>query len=490
MTSLRSKPHSLFPIIAIVFATFLVMLGMSIDSPTHDVTGHIDSSWYMMCGRAWMNGLTPYVDFTDSKGPLLWLIYGIGYLISPCNYQGVFLLSCLSFITTSFIVYRTAHLLVTNKYIALWVAILMLLAFFHPLHYETRPEDFAQLFFVTTLYYCIRFCYTDEKITSQSFRNAMLVTGMCMGAVMMMKFTFTFMLIIMVIVMLYVAMKALHWKYLFQGGAYLLLGILLSLLPFAVYFLIKGALTQAIYQYFVVTLSTAPDKTPFFFLLHGSKTYLIITIIAGLSILPMLKQYRFVPIIIALWFYGITTINADWSYYYNSLNFLAFFPLIALGLKLNKQGITFHDSKARAISIVIIILLSVYAILWGANHRGHIIHGQTPEKIQYHMFASWVGKVPHARIAYLNCHCIPACGDPVEALPACQYWARQNNVTITMKTQQDRQVMKQKPDFVIVTLTDSEHVSMLTNLGYHQLPTHVENAPFNNKGLFTRYALE
>ena len=106
------------------------------------------------------------------------------------------------------------------------------------------------------------------------------------------------------------------------------------------------------------------------------------------------------------------------------------------------------------------------------------------------MFASWVGKVPHARIAYLNCHCIPACGDPVEALPACQYWARQNNVTITMKTQQDRQVMKQKPDFVIVTLTDSEHVSMLTNLGYHQLPTHVENAPFNNKGLFTRYALE
>ena len=38
----------------------------------------------------------------------------------------------------------------------------------------------------------------------------------------------------------------------------------------------------------------------------------------------MLKQYRFVPIIIALWFYGITTINADWSYYYNSLNFWPF----------------------------------------------------------------------------------------------------------------------------------------------------------------------
>ena len=32
-----------------------------------------------------MNGLTPYVDFTDSKGPLLWLIYGIGYLRAPAT---------------------------------------------------------------------------------------------------------------------------------------------------------------------------------------------------------------------------------------------------------------------------------------------------------------------------------------------------------------------------------------------------------------------
>ena len=29
-----------------------------------------------------MNGMVPYVDFTDSKGPSLWLIYGIGYLLS------------------------------------------------------------------------------------------------------------------------------------------------------------------------------------------------------------------------------------------------------------------------------------------------------------------------------------------------------------------------------------------------------------------------
>ena len=47
--------------------------------------GHNDSAWFFMCGKAVMNGLTPYVDFTDSKGPLLWLIYGIGYLRAPAT---------------------------------------------------------------------------------------------------------------------------------------------------------------------------------------------------------------------------------------------------------------------------------------------------------------------------------------------------------------------------------------------------------------------
>jgi len=30
----------------------------------------------------------PYVDFIDSKGPLLWLIYGVGYVITPHSFIG------------------------------------------------------------------------------------------------------------------------------------------------------------------------------------------------------------------------------------------------------------------------------------------------------------------------------------------------------------------------------------------------------------------
>ncbi|MBQ8521824.1 MAG: hypothetical protein IJ456_10765, partial [Bacteroides sp.] len=60
-----------------LFAT-LVLFVISPDSYTHYPFGRVDSAWFFMCGKAWMNGLLPYVDFADSKGPLLWLIYGVG----------------------------------------------------------------------------------------------------------------------------------------------------------------------------------------------------------------------------------------------------------------------------------------------------------------------------------------------------------------------------------------------------------------------------
>ena len=77
--------------------SIIVLLLMSMDSPLHHIYMRVDSAWFFMEGKAMMNGMRPYVDFTDSKGPLLWLIYGIGYLLSPRNYVGVYVLSCLCY---------------------------------------------------------------------------------------------------------------------------------------------------------------------------------------------------------------------------------------------------------------------------------------------------------------------------------------------------------------------------------------------------------
>jgi hypothetical protein len=65
----RKNPNQVTVSLAIVVS--LVLLLISKDSYTHDLFNKADSGWFFMCGKAWMSGLRPYVDFADSKGPLL-----------------------------------------------------------------------------------------------------------------------------------------------------------------------------------------------------------------------------------------------------------------------------------------------------------------------------------------------------------------------------------------------------------------------------------
>lgn len=73
--------------------SFVLLFFLSSDSYLYDLHYHMDSECFFICGKAWMKGMIPYVDFTDSKGPLLWFIYGIGYLLSHHSYVGVFWIS-------------------------------------------------------------------------------------------------------------------------------------------------------------------------------------------------------------------------------------------------------------------------------------------------------------------------------------------------------------------------------------------------------------
>lgn len=76
---------------------FVVLLFVSSDSYTHHKFYHWDSVVFFTSGKAWVNGMVPYVDYADSKGPLLWFINWFGYIISPHDYTGIFWLSWISF---------------------------------------------------------------------------------------------------------------------------------------------------------------------------------------------------------------------------------------------------------------------------------------------------------------------------------------------------------------------------------------------------------
>ena len=114
--------------ITILLWCFSIMFWIEADSYTHDLFTRGDTSWFMACGRALAEGLVPYVDFSDSKGLLLWWIYAIGYWISDYTYVGVFWISVLFSWLTFMFSYKTALLLNgDNKRFALAATLLIIL---------------------------------------------------------------------------------------------------------------------------------------------------------------------------------------------------------------------------------------------------------------------------------------------------------------------------------------------------------------------------
>ena len=49
----------------------------------------VDGNAFFTMGKGMFNGKVPYKDLFEQKGPLLYLIYGIGYLISHDTLLGV-----------------------------------------------------------------------------------------------------------------------------------------------------------------------------------------------------------------------------------------------------------------------------------------------------------------------------------------------------------------------------------------------------------------
>lgn len=64
----------------------LLMFFCTKSSPLYIINDWYDANAYFTMGKGMMNGAVPYRDLFDHKGPLLYLLYGIGYLIDSTGF--------------------------------------------------------------------------------------------------------------------------------------------------------------------------------------------------------------------------------------------------------------------------------------------------------------------------------------------------------------------------------------------------------------------
>lgn len=151
-------------LIALAVAAFLATLFNSCLSPLFSIVPCLDQCCFARAGQAICSGMVPYLDFIDVKGPLLFLLYGAGYALTPNSTTGIWLIETLSLFFTLYFTYRLARLFISGRGAACSAAVLCL---FYILQRELyadggRAEMFTGCAFACVLWWSVRLCMVED----------------------------------------------------------------------------------------------------------------------------------------------------------------------------------------------------------------------------------------------------------------------------------------------------------------------------------------
>lgn len=471
-----------------VFSTVLLFF-ISQDSYLYDLHSRCDSAFYYMCGKAWMNGLTPYVDFADSKGPLLWFIYGLAYLLQPTNYIGVFWITCIWYTLTYFISYKIAKIFLKDSFRSLSCALVLSLFFFNPwFHNEIRVEDFGLLFMSLSLYRLCLIMYPD-RVDQKTILNTFAILGFCFGALLLMKYSLAAMQAVFIICALSVLIKNhINWWKPFLFG---LSGFCVITLPFVVLFLIKGNLGPFIQEYFLKTLQTVqsfdPDWCPRNILLteyHTDNPFVLYLlewgdliynpellvlfatlILAGWLFAKKVHQYKWMPLVSSLFIFALT-IRHHTDYYFNICSFLFVFVLIELFEILKIRA----GRKTVLLSILVAFLVIPFHLL--AYSFKTLIFNKNLNQEDFYRVSYVMSQVDEPTL--VNAYEFEqGFGILSESMPAGKYWTKQNGMTSEMREEHEELILSGKADFIIINNEYDENSDFikeeqLIDIGYKE----------------------
>ena len=446
----------------------LVMFLVSADSYTHDFYDHFDSATFFTSGKAWMNGMVPYVDFSDSKGPLLWFIYGVGYLLTPRSYVGVFWITVIVYAYIFFWLAKTALIYLGNRRKAMMAAMLTALSIYFPLvRYETRAEDFCLFFFVWSLYHVCNRLHGTGATDGQSLKKTAWVLGVSMAATLLIKYNVTVMIGVMALLVLHASWKTGDgvWK----PMGHIVLAFTITLAPMVAYMLAGGWFFDFIREYFIVTMDVVKNqheimRHPVYLLWANRWTVGIILCVNAISawaVTRYAQRYRWAVATIFLVTFFLIVSNAFWLYYYAMCSTFVLFGWVAVFLLLGKNTLSRRWHVAAVAVVTIVTVTAMHAL----RDDESWFFRDNAERATLYRYAAIMSQVKHPTIVYYNT-CTSGFGVPVESLPGCKYWTSQSGATTRMDDDQRQAIESRRTDFVI-TMKDYDDPAWLRAQGYH-----------------------
>lgn len=243
--------------------SFVFLLLCSKCSPIYVLNDWYDANAFFTVGKSMMKGMVPYLELFEQKGPLLYLIYGVGSLISSGSFLGVFCIEVFSF---------SIFLYYTSKIIDLFLSeemsyfILPVLSFAiissRPFTHGGSAEEFLFPFLTIGLYYLVKYLKKDER---RMPRREVFLLGFCAGCILWIKYSVLGLFVGIILSMTFLLLQKKEYKeflidiFLFLGG------VALVSIPWIIYFAVNHGLDAMWNTYFLFNMNQYAGSTPWYF---------------------------------------------------------------------------------------------------------------------------------------------------------------------------------------------------------------------------------
>ena len=370
-------------IIFCLLISLVVLLFTTNNSPLYPYNIAPDMNTYFTIGRSWLEGLIPYKDLFDQKGPFVYIIYMIAALINNKTLIGVFILEIISMTTFLFYTHKIISILSNKKYslfILPTLAVLICTSF--AFTSGGTAEEFTLPFFMISIYYLIRYFKKEDLSYKHFFLN-----GLIAGLIFMTKYNLIFLWFgFMACIFIDLLIKK-EIKKAFKAGCTFVTGMLIPFILFNIYFLIVGAIKDFYHAYFYFNIFTYSNEIPlinkfttsinnFFYQCMNNGFIILPLFICFLCYIQTLKikpKYKIIfYLIFVLTIFGIY-FGSNYYYYIIPLFCFLIFSFIAI-FKLFKKPLNIIFNK-KAILIPTLTVFYIGLLLFtykGANYKSMI----------------------------------------------------------------------------------------------------------------------
>ena len=448
--------------------SFLFLIVCSKSSFLYPLNDWVDANCFFTMGKGLMQGNVLYVDLFDQKGPLLFFYYGLASLISYQDFLGVFFIEVISFTAFLYYAYQLLRIYL-KKGTAIFCLpvisflILTLPAFTH----GGSAEEFCLPFLMYGLYSLVRFLKSKKTYPS---RKMLITNGICAGMVAMIKFSMLgFWFGLMFGLFLYLLLQK-EWKQAIISSLLFLLGMLIPILPWLIYFISHHALNTFIDSYILFNVIYYPHPLPLFlkpFILIGKPLYFIsqnlgfgIFFLIGTCSLffdKILLKKRIHKWMLALTFLflcmGVFFGGIAFRYYYLILSPFLIFGLIVVATWIEKLYSLDFEKNTHGIFLIFTTLL-VGLSFFGTKNTGMMKPVMMKEDTVQYQFAAYMNQKENPTLLnyqFLDGGFYTASG----IVPNIRYFQKQNisDTIFTENTREQNEVIRKKQVDFVVTRT-------------------------------------